>query len=116
MKTLATLALTLTLFACGGSQEPSSPPADRAQIEHPYGVVSSDPSVQYFHDALSAAGDDLTGEFGTYLSMLDMNPRDLQQDDPKHAHDVVLEKVRAVEDPVQRARMMLVFFNRAEAP
>jgi hypothetical protein len=114
MKTLATLALTLTLFACGGSQERSSPPSDSAQVEHPYGVVSSDPAVQYFHDALSAAGDDLTGDFGTYLSMLDMNPRDLQQDDPKHAHDVVLDKVRTVDDPALRARMMQVFFNRAE--
>jgi hypothetical protein len=69
--------------------------------------------VQYFHDQLAATGDDLTSDFGTYLSMLDMNPRDLQQDDPKHAHDVVLEKVRAVQDAALRTAMMQTFFKQA---
>ncbi|MDR1990017.1 MAG: hypothetical protein LBQ09_07280 [Acidobacteriaceae bacterium] len=69
--------------------------------------------MQYFHDRLAATGDDLTSDFGTYLSVLDMNPRDLQQDDPTHAYDVVLEKVRAVQDASLRGTMMQTFFNRA---
>ncbi len=77
-------------------------------------IASADPQVRFFHEQLIANGEDLQTEFGTDLSTLGMNPRDLQQDDPQHAYDTVMEKVRELPDAALRRSMLQTFFNVSE--
>lgn len=116
--TLSVFALiALVSFGCGnGNRQSSAPPA---AVEAPAAlpdIASADPRVQYFHQQLVEHGEDLESAFGGDLLTLGMNPRDLQQDDPKHAYDTVLEKVKAVDDVSIRREMMRTFFNLADAP
>jgi hypothetical protein len=112
MKLLFALFVALICGGCGGTD--THTPASSSQSGQLATPVSSDPHVQFFHDQLIANGDDVQGEFGTYLSMLGMNPRDLQQDDPRHAYDTVLEKVKTVDDASLRGAMMQTLFNLAD--
>jgi hypothetical protein len=115
MKTLLPLVVILACWGCGGGNPSAQPPtATDTQTSHDSATVSNDPDVQFFHDQLITNGEELQTDFGTYLSTLGMNPRDLQQDDPQHAFDTVMEKVRATDDLTLRADMMRTFFNRAD--
>jgi hypothetical protein len=77
-------------------------------------IASSDPQLKFFHEQLVDNGEDTQSEFGSDLISLGMNPRDLQQDDPKHAYDTVLEKVQHISDPALKRDMMRTFFNRTD--
>ncbi len=108
--------ITLALAGCDTAPpSESSTPAEYKPAE-PTDVVSSDPRVQYFHDQLIANGEDLQSDFGGHLTTLGLSPRDLQQDDPKHAYDEVLEKLQRVEDPALRREMSQALFNTASVP
>lgn len=113
MKALASLLAALAMTGCGsGNNQPRSAPA--AQTGQPSDVTSSDPQLEYFHQQLIDNGENLESAFGTDLAALGMNPRDLQQDDPQHAYDTVLQRVRSVEDATARREMMETFFNRKD--
>ena len=117
MKALASFLAVLAMAGCGGGNSQSTQvSAPAAQTRQPSDIASSDPPVQYFHQQLVDNGEDLQSAFGTDLAALGMNPRDLQQDDPQHAYDTVLQKVRSVEDPAARREMMETFFNRRDMP
>ena len=103
----------LGLFGCGGPTKTSPATTDTRSTPQSADVVASDPRIQYFHEQLIISGEDLQSDFGGDLTTLGLNPRDLQQDDAKHAYDTVLERVRAVEDASVRREMMRVFFNDA---
>jgi hypothetical protein len=77
-------------------------------------IASGDPRVAFFHERLVNNGEDMQSEFGGFLTTLGLNARDLQQDDPQHAYDEVLDKVRRIEDAALRQQMMQAFFNRSE--
>lgn len=110
----ATVALTLVLSGCGASSKPSPASADAREAPPASDIVSSDPHIQYFHEHLIVSGEDLQSDFGGDLTTLGLNPRDLQQDDAKHAYDTVLERVRGVEDGSARREMLRTFFNDAD--
>ena len=110
---LITSVVLLAGGACGTSPQ-STTPATRAQEKDVSDIASADPQVRFFHEQLIANGEDLQTEFGTDLSTLGMNPRDLQQDDPKHAYDTVIERVRALPDAELRRAMLRTFFNISE--
>ena len=116
MKALASLLAALAMAGCGGSGQPRSTASPAAQTQQPSDIASSDPGVQYFHQQLVDNGENLQSAFGTDLTVLGMNARDLQQDDPQHAYDTVLQKVRGVEDAATRREMMQTFFNRSDLP
>ena len=105
--------LVVALSGCGGppAQAPVAEEATAADIPD---IASADPQVKYFHEQLVINGEEMQTDFGGYLTALDLSPRDLQQDDPQHAYDTVLEKVRKVEDQAMRREMMRIFFNRAD--
>lgn len=105
------------MLAVGCGQPPPDPPAasDPSQSE-PADIASSDPSVRYFHEQLVNNGEDIQSDFGGYLLTLKMHARDLQQDDPQHAYDTVLEEVRKVQDSDLRREMARTFFNTADVP
>lgn len=107
---------TLCVFWGCGSPNPQSTPAgaSRPQATEVPDIASADPKVSYFHEQLVANGEDVQTEFGTFLSTLGMNPRDLQQDDPQHAYDTVMEKVRELPDAALRRSMLQTFFNVSE--
>ena len=113
MRTLGTLILALAIGGCG-STAPRQSGGSSTETEERPDIVSSDPAIQYFHEQLIANGEEPQSAFGTQLSTLGMNARDLLLDDPKHAYDLVMEKVRLVEDPALRREMMRAFFNRNE--
>src|SRR5262252_8256952 len=95
---------------CGGTAPGPRPAASEASdTTQPADIASSDPQLRYFHEQLVNNGEDIQSGFGSDLLTLGMNPRDLQQDDPKHAYDTVLEKVRAVSDPALKREMMRTF-------
>ena len=110
------LAIGLGLAACSPATAPAAAPAattmDAATGENPI----ADPRVRAFHEQLVDNGEDLQSDFGSALLSLGMNPRDLQQDDPQHAYNTVLEKVRVVADAAERREMMLTFFGTADLP
>lgn len=110
---LLVMLLAFALPGCGSSP-PQAPPAEETPAAEVSDIASADPQVKYFHEQLVINGEELQTDFGSYLTALDLSPRDLQQDDPQHAYDTVLEKVRKVEDPALRGEMMRTFFNRAE--
>ena len=110
MRALASLLAVLALTGCGGSD--SQPRSTEPPAAQSTDIASSDPQVQYFHQQLVDNGENLESAFGSDLSVLGMNPRDLQQDDPQHAYDTVLERVRSVADAATRREMMRTFFNR----
>lgn len=115
--TTAAVFIAASLAACGGATPAESqPPAAQSGPAEPTDVVSSDPRIQYFHDQLIANGEDIQSDFGSYLLTLKMNPRDLQQDDPKHAYDTVLEEIRKVTDPALQREMAETFFNTPVVP
>lgn len=114
MKRLGTVFLMLAIGGCGGSTTPQRTQESPAATEERPDVVSSDPAVQYFHEQLIANGEEPQSAFGTQLSTLGMNARDLLLDDPKHAYDLVMEKVRLVEDQALRREMMRAFFNQTD--
>ncbi len=116
--TLATGLLLVAFAMVGCETPPQSEPATPGAVQpaEPTDVVSSDPRVQYFHDQLIANGEDLQSDFGGHLTTLGLSPRDLQQDDPKHAYDEVVEKVRRVDDVALRREMTQAFFNVATLP
>ena len=105
--------LLLGAVACGGAPTSYPPRTDTPTQEAP-DIASADPQVEFFHEHLVNNGEDLQSEFGGFLTTLGLSPRDLQQDDPKHAYDMVLDKVRGVEDPALRQEMMRTFFNRTQ--
>jgi hypothetical protein len=113
MRPLVFVLALLALPSCGGA--PTSYPAstETARPEAP-DIAAADPQVAFFHERLVNDGEDLQSEFGGLLTTLGLHARDLQQDDPQHAYDTVLEKVRRVEDASLRADMMRTFFNRTE--
>ncbi len=115
--TLAFLTMALAMVGCGGGGAESPPlPAALTEAQQVADIASADAHILYFHEQLVTNGEDLQSAFGGYLLTLDMNPRDLQQDDPKHAYDTVLAKVRTVADASMRREMMRTFFNSADAP
>lgn len=119
MRTRAAVGiLALVLAGCGGTgnRQSAAGAAGAAAATPADDHVSSNPPVQYFHEQLIANGEDLQSDFGSDLSALGMNPRDLQQDDPEHAYDLVLKRVKTVEDVNERREMMRTFFNLAETP
>jgi|SRR3954469_7604889 len=110
MRALVAFVAALAIAGCGGTgSRPQSTDVPAAQSAD---IASSDPQVQYFHQQLVDNGENLQSAFGSDLSALGMNPRDLQQDDPQHAYDTVLQKVRGVSDAAARREMMRTFFNR----
>lgn len=117
MKTLVTCALAIAMSGCGGSGKPSRPATEaNTDVEAIADIASADPRVARFHEQLVINGEDLQSDFGGDLTTLGLNARDLQQDDPKHAYDLVLEKVRLVEDAALRREMMRTFFNSDDQP
>lgn len=108
-----TCAMLFAAGGCGPTPQSTTPAAGTQEEEAP-DIASADPEVRFFHEQLVANGEDLQTEFGTDLSTLGMNPRDLQQDDPKHAYDTVIEKVRALPDAELRRAMLRTFFNISE--
>jgi hypothetical protein len=114
MKALATLLALLAMTGCGGGNSQRSTATPAAQTGQHSDIASADPQVEYFHQQLIDNGENLESAFGTDLAALGMNPRDLQQDDPQHAYDTVLQKVRSVEDLTARREMMQTFFNRSD--
>jgi len=115
MKALASLLAALAMAGCGGGNPQSGSSATpSAQTRQGSDIASSDSQVEYFHEQLIDNGENLQSAFGTDLAALGMNPRDLQQDDPQHAYDTVLQKVRSVEDATARREMMETFFNRKD--
>lgn len=117
MRTPVFLLLALTLSSCSGTDDTSARPAPPAEERPAADIASSDPLIQFFHEQLVANGEDIQSDFGSYLTTLDLNARDLQQDDPKHAYDTVLDKVEKIGDPALRRDMMRTFFNRTvDAP
>ena len=108
----ALLALVVTA-ACGGSG--SSTQANTAlDALSSAAAVKADSDISAFHDQLVVNGENIQSEFGGALLSLDMNPRDLQQDTPDHAYHTVLERVRAVADPQQRADLMKALFGTTD--
>ena len=102
----------LLCAGCGGGAPAARPAASAAgETAQPADIASSDPQVRYFHEQLVNNGEDIQSAFGSDLLTLGMNPRDLQQDDPKHAYDTVMEKVQSVSDPALKREMMRTFFN-----
>jgi hypothetical protein len=116
MKTPAAFLAALALAGCGPGTQPERSTVPASSTQETAAPVSLDPAVQFFHDQLIANGEEVQSPFGTDLSTLGMNARDLQQDDPKHAYDTVLEKVRAIDDASVRREMMQTFFNRTDEP
>jgi hypothetical protein len=118
MNTGATLMVAVTIATgCGRADRGfAAQPAGREATtpQPPPDIASSDPQLQFFHEQLVNNGEDTQSEFGSDLISLGMNPRDLQQDDPKHAYDTVMEKVRLVSDPALKRDMMRTFFNRTD--
>jgi hypothetical protein len=114
MKGLASLLAALAMAGCGSGNGQSRSVAPAAQTGQRPASSSSDRPVEYFHQQLVDNGENLESAFGTDLATLGMNPRDLQQDDPQHAYDTVLQKVRSVEDAATRREMMETFFNRKD--
>ena len=114
MRTLGVLLVMLVLSGCGGQHAAST--SNETPAEETADIASADPNVRYFHEQLIADGEDVQSALGGHLLTLGMHARDLLQDDPKHAYDTVLEKVRAVPDPALRRDMMRAFFNVADAP
>jgi len=117
MKRHAAVVFVIALAAAGcghsgGSTRPATNEANDSQP--PPDIASADPQLKYFHEQLVANGEDTQSEFGTDLLTLGMNPRDLQQDDPKHAYDTVVEKVRQITDPALKREMAKTFFNRTD--
>ena len=113
-RTLVSVAF-LVCCACGSNNPRSTaPPASETQTTPVNDIASANPQVRFFHEQLIANGEDVQTEFGTYLSTLGMNPRDLQQDDPTHAYDTVMEKVRSLPDAELRRQMLRAFFNLSE--
>lgn len=112
MRALVVFVAALALAGCGGTG--SRPQPTNVPAAQPTDIAPADPQVQYFHQQLVDNGENLESAFGSDLSALDMNPRDLQQDDPQHAYDTVLQKVRGVSDAATRREMMRTFFNRDE--
>lgn len=113
MRRLVTGFLLAITIACGGgTHQTEAPPADAKQDAPD--IAAADPQLEFFHEQLVTHGEDLQSDFGGSLLTLGMNPRDLQQDDPKHAYDEVLQKVQAVADPAVRRDMMRTFFNRTD--
>jgi hypothetical protein len=110
---LILILVLMALPSCGGAPTSYPPSTDTAKPEAP-DIASADPQVAFFHERLVNNGEDLQSDFGGFLTTLGLNPRDLQQDDPEHAYDMVLEKVRGVEDASLRADMMRTFFNRIQ--
>jgi hypothetical protein len=113
IRAFAASLLILVALGCGGAPTSYPPSTDTPKEEAP-DIASADPQVEFFHERLVNNGEDLQSEFGGFLTTLGLNPRDLQQDDPAHAYDEVLDKVRRVEDRTLRQQMMQVFFNRTE--
>jgi hypothetical protein len=114
--TLRSFVLSLPLaaaVACGGAPSSYPPSTDTPKQEAP-DIAAADPQVAFFHEQLVNNGEDLQSAFGGFLTTLGLSPRDLQQDDPQHAYDEVLAKVRRVEDATLRQQMMQTFFNRTE--
>src|SRR6187399_1502148 len=106
MRTLTFLILALVMLGCRGAAPPPTPSSAATQETPPIAdIASADPQVRYFHEQLVIYGEDVQSEFGGYLLTIDMNPRDLQQDDPKHAYDTVREKVRKIDDASLRREM-----------
>lgn len=114
MREFVVIVLALVIAACGRTGSPSPAAAALEAPPQAQDIASSDPGLQYFHEQLVINGEELQSDFGGYLLTLGMNPRDLQQDDPKHAYDTVMEKVRMVEDASLRRQMMLTFFKSTE--
>jgi hypothetical protein len=114
MKALASLLAALAMAGCGGGNGQPRSIAPASQTGQRSDIASSDSQVEYFHEQLIDNGENLQSAFGTDLAALGMNPRDLQQDDPQHAYDTVLQKVRSVEDATARREMMETFFNRKD--
>jgi hypothetical protein len=102
------------LAGCSTAPQQAPPSASETAADEVPDIASADPEVRHFHEQLVINGEELQTDFGGYLTSLDLSPRDLQQDDPQHAYDTVLDKVRKVEDPALRREMMRVFFNRAD--
>jgi hypothetical protein len=112
---LVAIVAGLTLCGCRSTEQRSvASDESTAPASHVADIASSDPQVLFFHEQLVANADDVQSEFGTHLSTLGMSPRDLLQDDPKHAYDTVLAKVRSVEDATLRGQMLRTFFNLAD--
>ena len=105
--------MLLAALACGGAPSSYPPSAETPKQEAP-DIASANPQVEFFHERLVNNGEDLQSDFGGYLTTLGLSPRDLQQDDPQHAYDEVLDKVQRVEDAALRQQMMQAFFNRAQ--
>lgn len=115
MKALASLLVLLAMTACGGGNgQTRSTAAPAAQTGQRSDIAPADPQLEYFHQQLIDNGENLESAFGTDLAALGMNPRDLQQDDPQHAYDTVLQKVRSIEDAAARREMMQTFFSRSD--
>jgi hypothetical protein len=110
------LILVLLTIACGNANERTAAAEIAAgQTGQPTEATAPATPVDYFHDALIANGDDEQTAFGGDLSVLGLNPRDLLQDDPKHAYDLTYDKVRQLEDAAERLEMMRTLFNRGDA-
>jgi hypothetical protein len=111
-KTLTILALALVMAGCSGAdRQPQPAGAAEAPPAQAADIASANPRVLYFHEKLIADGEDPQSDFGGDLLTLGMNARDLLQDDPQHAYDTVLEKVRTIEDATVRREMMRTFFD-----
>lgn len=116
---ITVFALSIAVVGCGGgstNKPTESAPASNTNEAPANPEISSDPAVRDFFARLGASGEDLQSDFGGALVTLGMNPRDLEQDDPKHAYDTVMEKVRKVEDAELRREMLRTFFNLSETP
>ena len=114
-QTLTTLTLAVVMAGCSSADRPSQPaPAAETAAAAAADIASSNPRVLYFHEKLIADGEDPQSDFGGDLLALGMNARDLLQDDPEHAYDTVLKKVRTVEDASVRSEMLRTFFNSAD--
>lgn len=107
----ALILATSAALACGGTSQPAPPQASTSSPASSPDIASADPQLQFFHEHLVVEGEDLQSAFGGDLLTLGMNPRDLQQDDPRHAYATVMAEVRKIADPAVRREMMKTFFN-----
>jgi len=114
MRAIVVLMAVVVLSGCG--QAPAATATSEEKVPEAADIASADPNIRFFHERLIADGEDVQSELGGHLLTLGMHARDLLQDDPKHAYDTVLEKVRAVPDPALRRDMMRTFFNVSDAP
>jgi hypothetical protein len=113
------LMMGLIVPGCSGTAQPQPPsaaatdagPAATPQMED---IASANPRVRYFHEKLIADGEEPQSDFGGDLLTLGMNARDLLLDDPEHAYDTVLDRVRTVEDAAVRREMMRTLFNNPD--